>query len=82
MRHGLSYLLMLFASSRELIVPLAGARLGLSVSEVAIATAVGFVVDSVLPVARFPSLSLFLSLSLSSLCCRYCLYCSQIRRLH
>ena len=34
-------------SARELIIPLAGARLGLTVSEVAIATAVGYVVDSI-----------------------------------
>ena len=34
-------------SARELIIPLAGARLGLTVSEVSIATAVGYVVDSV-----------------------------------
>ena len=47
---------MLFASSRELIVPLAGARLGLSVSEVAIASALGFVVDSVFSPSPTPSL--------------------------
>ena len=43
--------LILCCLGRELIVPLAGARLGLSVSAVAVATAVGFVVDSVFRLA-------------------------------